>query len=851
MQLRRPRHRPGTSGNAGGTRLRGLDAVRRDRLTDESADEDRQRSLCQIMWWLRHAVVGTTLAVVGWRDPTAAETLATAGMMAVQVIEHAAVRVRPRWTPGVTYVDVAIFVALALTGLPTQVVLIVSIAILGWAAAFRPVAAAAALLGVWAALAATVATRGEPAGYTTLGTFALLAGVLMMRTIRLNMGARASAERERLVADRVDALLWEEVPGSAGALKVSAAAERLLGHPAHAWRQPGFFRSLVHPDDLLRFDEATGAAESRPSMVRVLHRHGAYRWLENRVSSVRDRNGDHAFAVGVLTDRTEQVEAQREALTFGHLVASSPIGQMLLRCEGAPVVEAINPACERLLGVAGVEGRSLDGLHEAPVDIRALVSLLRDGLPSIEFAGADGRVYHATAHRADDTRCSVDFLDITERVEASRLLHKQARTDDLTGLPNRRAFTEELERTVHAWDGPTAVLLLDLDRFKDINDSLGHEAGDEFLRRVGDALSGASREGELVARLGGDEFAVIVQGADASTAEKRARALAEVASRPVDLDGLRMRTRLSIGIAAYPTDASTPNELMRCADVAMYRAKSRGTTAESYRPDDDVDDRGVRVALTAELDSAIELGELCVHHQPLLDLSTGQVVGTEALVRWQHPTRGLIPPLEFIELAEASGAIRSLTRNVLDRTIADLASLRSQGVELEASMNLSVRNLYEIDFTDWLVRALARHGVGGGHLVLEITESMIAHDRSAVTEMLHSLAELGVRTWIDDFGTGYSSLSRLRELPVHGVKIDRSFIASATSMPRDRSLLAHLIDLVHSLDLRTIAEGVEDAETLDLLASMDCDLAQGFHIGRPMSLPDLERFLAVPEAAAA
>jgi diguanylate cyclase (GGDEF)-like protein len=545
------------------------------------------------------------------------------------------------------------------------------------------------------------------------------------------------------------------------------------------------------------------------------------------------------------------LEAEREALAFGHLVSSSPIGQVLLRCTpDGPIIEAMNQACQRILGSGDPHaGRPLADLARPGLDIDALLAMVPVDatVDTIEFAGARGRIHQATLRRVDDRSCSIDFLDVTGRVEANARLHAQARQDDLTGLPNRRSFLETLEQRLDSVDSdcalrPGAVVILDLDDFKDINDSLGHEVGDQLLQRVGRTIVDHAAPDDVVARLGGDEFAMILAGTDEARALELTRALVEAINEPVIVGDLRLRVRASAGMAPVDDGAGSSGvsaaELVRCADVAMYVAKEHGTGVERYDPIGDHLDRE-RQELVSQLDEAISQEQLVLHHQPLFDVTTGRLIGTEALARWEHPTLGLVPPDEFIGLAEVSGKMKHLTRWVIRRALDDLIALGDAAADLEVSVNLSVRNLYEVDLVDWVAMTLRNLGIDPRRLVVEITESTVMDDQISAIEVIQGLRDLGVRTWIDDFGTGHSSFSRLRTLPVDGVKIDRSFVSGSLTSASDRIVLRSMVELVSSLGLHTVAEGVEDSSTMDLLATFGCATAQGFALGRPMTFTDL------------
>jgi len=822
-------------------------ALRYDKARRRSTDENRQFALCQIMWSMRHAVLLTAL-IISLSDGRIdrADYLAGA-FLGFQAIAHALTLTVPSIASLVTMIDAALLIVFAALGLPPILVLIIGIAVLGRAATFRPLAAVGAYLAVVAATAVTALPPRQVAPGSGLIAFCMLGLIFMVRAIRLNMQARAASEREQLVAERIDAIMWEEIPGGQGTLKVTRAAERLLGYPASAWADPGFLPSIVHPEDRPLLDDALAGRSDRPVSVRMRRTDGTWRWLENRTNRVTDRRGRSAFLVGVLLDRTEQIETEREALAFGHLVASSPIGQMLLRCDGeGPVIDALNGTCQRILGLgpAAVHAR-LDSQSPSGLRLADLLALLPDsaGNHTTEFHGADGRVYQATARRIDVQSCSVDFLDITERVEAGRRLHTQARQDELTGLPNRRAFTEALDaRLALPGKSPTAVLFIDLNRFKDINDSLGHKTGDQVLRDVGRRILEHCRPGDTVARLGGDEFAIVLPDVTPQNAEQRAAGLVETISQPVAVGDLRLRVHASVGVASFPTDGENSAELMRCADVAMYLAKTRGSSVEHY-DDDNVGLGRDRLALVADLEQAIDNDQLFLLHQPLIDVRTGRIIGTEVLSRWRHPERGVISPDTFIELAEVSGQMKKLTRWVIRRALHEMRKLGESGQHLEVSVNLSVRNLYEPDFLGWVATQLAASGIKPSRLVVEITETTIMDDQGAAIEMIRNLGKLGVRTWIDDFGTGHSSFARLRNLPVQGIKIDRSFVSAAITSETDRVILRGMIELVRSLNLISVAEGIETATCLELLGQFGCDIAQGYHTGRPMPLESLRGLL--------
>ena len=422
----------------------------------------------------------------------------------------------------------------------------------------------------------------------------------------------------------------------------------------------------------------------------------------------------------------------------------------------------------------------------------------------------------------------------------------QALHDALTDLPNRRQFRERVAHALAVAEGEggqVAVLLIDLDGFKEVNDTLGHTNGDRLLQQVAAGLQGAVRPSDTVARLGGDEFAVLIP---AASNEESVRSIAEGLRRtlqgPFIVEDLAVHSDASVGIAMSPEHGRDTDSLIQHADVAMYLAKAGRTGTEVYDSERD-HYSPERLALIGELRRAIEHDELVLYYQPQIDPGTGQVGGVEALIRWHHPDRGLIPPDEFIPLAERTGLIQPLTLWVLEAAIRQCASWRSSGLNLWVAANLSASNLLDSETPDAIERLLRRWAVPSGSFRLEITETTAMADPARTRAVLARLDALGVELAIDDFGTGYSSLAYLKRLPVHELKIDRSFVSKMATDPDDAVIVAATIDLAHNLGLRVVAEGVEDEDTLRELIRRGCDLAQGYHFSKPLPPIELQNWL--------
>jgi diguanylate cyclase (GGDEF)-like protein len=423
------------------------------------------------------------------------------------------------------------------------------------------------------------------------------------------------------------------------------------------------------------------------------------------------------------------------------------------------------------------------------------------------------------------------------------LRRRQAVTDELTGLPNRRALYERLRRGIAR--GPLALLLIDLDGFKEVNDSLGHTAGDLLLREIGPRLRDALRDEDLLARLGGDEFGVLLDGADVSAAIAVASRIRIALERPVDVEGLALMVDASIGVATYPDHGLDADALMQHADVAMYHAKAARTGCEIYTPERDASSRD-RLSLLGRLRHAVDADELVLHYQPKADLRTGEVLAVEALVRWEHPERGLLGPGAFLPVAEQTALMRPLTLRVMHTALADCRRWLDAGRPLSVAINLAVANLIDRGFPAEVAAALDRHGVPAELLRLEITENVVMADPVRTHEVVDALRDLGVGLSLDDFGTGHSSLAYLRRLAVDELKIDRSFVAEMVADPDAAAIVRHTIDLARSLRLRVVAEGAEDAETWAALERAGCDLGQGFFLSRPVPAAELEAWLPAP-----
>jgi diguanylate cyclase (GGDEF)-like protein len=433
----------------------------------------------------------------------------------------------------------------------------------------------------------------------------------------------------------------------------------------------------------------------------------------------------------------------------------------------------------------------------------------------------------------------------------SKTLQAHARVDELTGLANRRELHDRLERDLTGKHDYAAVLLIDLDRFKQVNDILGHVFGDQLLIEVARRFAALRCPGDLIGRLGGDEFVVLVAGpADADEAMRRARLLVRALEAPFDIDGHRVQIGASIGVTLAHEHGGDAATLVRRADLAMYEAKRRRVGAMLFTPDHET-----RSSSSLELDAsilqAIERNEFVLHYQPKVNLSTGRVVGVEALVRWQHPDLGLLGPDRFIPACEESGLIVGLTKHILELALDQLVAWRQAGQEIRVAVNLAARNVADPELPQDVLHMLMERDLPAHLLQLELTETDLLGDADAAKVVLEQLRALGVDLAIDDFGTGFASLSQLRELPFAELKIDRSFVMNLDTDPHARHIVDSLMELAHGLDLTVTAEGVETGAVLEVLASVGCDVVQGYYFSRPLPAPAALAWIRAHDASAA
>jgi len=593
----------------------------------------------------------------------------------------------------------------------------------------------------------------------------------------------------------------------------------------------------------------------------------AGRVIEVSYAPLTDAQGQRTGALGVETDVTARVQAAEVAranearfralcahaadlvaliAVDGTIRYASPSHQRVLgyppeTLQGANVVAVVHPADRaRVRAMLGARG----GRHDAVSTVTA----------RLRHADGSWRLVELTAtRRLDDPAIGGLILngrDVTTRVAMEAALRQQALHDALTGLPNRTLLQDRLRQALRGAARartPLALGLLDLDHFKEVNDTLGHDAGDALLREVSRRIQGTLRASDTVARLGGDEFAVVLPGDDATSAVSAARKILAVLTEPIMLPGQRVVVGGSLGIALYPAHGADAATLLRHADVAMYAAKRTGGGCALYTAEQDPH-TPQRLTLLSALHHAITHDELRLHYQPTVDVTTGQVRMVEALVRWPHPEQGVLPPDAFLPLAEQTGLIVPLTRWVLDTALRQIRAWRADGLDLGVAVNLSARALRDPDLPATIAGLLQAHGVPAARLCLELPERLVMADPTTAVEILTRLSQVGVRLAIDA-GTGSSALTALTRLPVDAIKIDRPLITPLGTDADAARVVAATIARGHARGLHVVATGVEDEQTWQVLAALSCDGAQGYYVSQPLPADDLARWLRATSGA--
>jgi diguanylate cyclase (GGDEF)-like protein len=595
----------------------------------------------------------------------------------------------------------------------------------------------------------------------------------------------------------------------------------------------GLARGYARTQQLYEFVEATGRTAELEDAVPAILRETAKLLRAERVQIVVST--DHAASIQLVTWEGGQCrEESTDWRTAGRLWWGPALS-------GRSVLLSQDQQRESR------DGFPREGIAVAMRDDIEVIGVLHVAERSFgeeTFGSEDLRLFEALAAHATVALSKARAIERLKHVAEERRL--EALHDPLTGLSNRRAFTEAMEQAMATSSGG-AVLLLDLDDFKDVNDTLGHTAGDALLRVTGARLE-SETEG-LVARLGGDEFAVLLPGASLTTATATANRLRRAIMRPVPMSDVELSTSASIGVAELPVSASSSDDVLAQADVAMYAAKEARSGVESYRAEDG-DAIGRRLVLAADLARALPRGEVELWFQPQALMADDRISGFEALLRWSHPQFGWVPPPEIVAVAQRTGLARSLTDFILGEALRHRRQWAHAGFDVEVAVNVTPRDIADVSLVKRVTHALHTTDTAAASLVIEVTESDALGDPERAMGVLCGLSEAGVRLSVDDFGTGYSSLAYLERLPVDEVKIDQSFVFRLERNPSDSTIIRATVALAHDLGLRVIAEGVENDSSRGLVANLGCDVYQGFGLSRPLPadqvVPWLQRRTAYP-----
>ncbi|CFU76303.1 putative bifunctional diguanylate cyclase/phosphodiesterase [Pseudomonas aeruginosa] len=653
---------------------------------------------------------------------------------------------------------------------------------------------------------------------------------------------------------------------SPGYAALIGLAPEELGDPIETWKK------RLHPEEYATVLEADrnhlqGLTDNLDHIYRLRHKDGDYRWIHSRGRVLRDALGKPLHYTGVARDITLQRLKEDHLRQAAAVFDSTREG--VLVTDAQAVIVHVNPSFERITGY-----RSEDVLGKTPAILRSgrqdqafyqrlWLALREQDVWSGEFWNRrkSGEIYpqwlHIRVVRNDQgqlTHYVGVFSDLSSIKRSENELDFLAHHDSLTGLPNRVLLRERIEQALENGKDRTvagALLLIDLDHFKHINDSLGHTTGDMLLKEVSKRLQHQLDERCLLSRLGGDEFAILVENDDPEAVARLSQRILDGFNAPFDIHCQPIYISASLGVSLYPEDASDVDHLMQHADAALFQAKDSGRNAYAFYTRVLTARARAHVQVESALRHALDHDELRVHYQPVHDLASGRIVGVESLVRWQHPERGLVPPGEFVPVAEECGLIAALDNWVLKRACRQMREWQQRGVELEfVAVNVSSRLFNRGGLEERIANALEESGLEPRYLELEVTESAVMEDFEQSLNLLCRLRILGVNLAIDDFGTGYSSLMRLKRLPVHKLKIDQGFVAGLPGAVDDAAIARAIVALAQSMGLRVVAEGIEHQDQALFLREHGCDFGQGYWYGRPQPAEAL-RFdlppVALPE----
>lgn len=700
-------------------------------------------------------------------------------------------------------------------------------------------------------------------------TSALLFG-LIRRLLRQNLAdIKVREEAYRILTEQSPAIIYQAtVNNDHHAIFISSQINE-LGYSVQDWiDHPGMWRELIHPDDVQRvLGEVDAAIRNNAALsieYRLKNKQGEWRYFHDKARIVNDSEGTPLYQQGMLLDITARKLTEIE-LKIAAIAFESTDGVFIT--DASKQILRVNSAFTKITGYNAAE--AIGKTHELISSDRQDKHFYASMWDSVDHAGAwegevwaqrkGGEIYPArlivsSVKNADGavTHYVASLTDITASKAASDEIKNLAFFDPLTKLPNRRLLMDRLKQALASSTrsgNKGALLFLDLDHFKTLNDTLGHDIGDLLLQQVAERLTHCVRVGDTVARIGGDEFIVLLEDLSPEAIEAAAQAetvsnkILHSVSQQYQLAQHGYRSAASIGAVLFSSHEIGMEELLKQADIAMYQAKDSGRNSLRFFDPKMQEAINIRAALENELRLAIEQNQFELYYQTQVD-NNNQLIGTEALVRWAHPERGLISPFDFIPLAEETGLILPIGRWVLETACAQLKLWQQsqQTREISLSVNVSAKQLQQIDFVAQVEQMITSHGIDPAFLKLELTESTLLEDVEGIIAKMVALRKLGVRFELDDFGTGYSSLQYLKKLPLNQLKIDQSFVFDITTDSNNRTLIRTIIAMAHSLDLKVIAEGVETHEQLEFLKHNGCDHYQGYLFSKPAPVKDLKLF---------